>query len=61
MSKRLARILKNQPQVKVLARAHNRDNERNIWLLLLGAAAASAAYLFGFFFSFTGGYAPAGD
>jgi hypothetical protein len=61
MSKRLARMLRNQPQVKVQARAHNSDSERTTWLLLLGTAAAGMAYLFGFFFSFTGGCAPAGD
>ena len=62
MSKRYINLLKNQPQVKVEAKAHNNQIDARIWLLTLGATvAASAVYLVGFFFSFTGGCVPAGD
>ncbi|MCG3210889.1 MAG: hypothetical protein FOGNACKC_04525 [Anaerolineae bacterium] len=62
MSKRYARLLKNQDKVKVMAQSYNHQKDNLIWLLTLGAAAAaSVAYLFSFFFSFTGGRAPAGD
>ncbi len=61
MSKRYNQLLKNQPQIKVVAQAHNSQKDARLWLLALGAAAASVMYLFGFFFSFTGGRVPAGD
>ena len=62
MSKQVERLLKNQPKVKVIAQSYNDQKERLVWLLTFGAAAAaSVAYLFSFFFSFTGGRAPAGD
>lgn len=62
MSKRYARLLKNQDKVKVMVQAYTHQQDNLIWLLTLGAAAAaSVVYLFSFFFSFTGGRVPAGD
>jgi glycerol-3-phosphate acyltransferase PlsY len=58
MSKQVKRLLKNQPKVKVIAQSYDDQKERLVWLL---AMAASIAYLFSFFFSFTGGRAPASD
>ncbi len=62
MSKRYAHLLKNRDNVKVMAQSYSHQTDNLIRLLTLGAAAAAGvAYLFSFFFSFTGGRAPAGD
>lgn len=62
MSKRYERLLNHQAKVKVIAQSYNQQKDNIIWLITLGAAvAASAVYLFSFFFGFTGGRVPAGD
>ena len=59
MSYRKYRWLKNQP--KVIAYSATQSPEHVTWLAAAAIAAAGIVYLFGFFFSFSGGRAPAGS
>jgi len=58
MSKRYVRLLKSQTNVKVVAQSVDNRTEKWVWL---AAAVAGVVYFFSFFFSFTGGGAPAGN
>ena len=60
MSKRLVQLLKNQEKVKVVAKAHNNQQENLVWYAALAAVLASAFYFFSFF-AFTGSRALTGD
>jgi len=49
MSKHLRRLVKNQPQVKVVAHTH--DNSKDtVWFVTLAAAFAGVFYFFGYYF-----------
>ncbi|MBE7469231.1 MAG: hypothetical protein HS114_08855 [Anaerolineales bacterium] len=49
MSKHLRRLVKNQPQVKVVA--HTQDNSKDtVWFVTLAAAFAGVFYFFGYYF-----------
>ncbi|MCQ3976866.1 MAG: hypothetical protein DPW09_25850 [Anaerolineae bacterium] len=49
MSKHLRRLIKNQPQVKVVAHTH--DNSKDtVWFVTLAAAFAGVFYFFGYYF-----------
>lgn len=59
MSKRQHSWFEEQP--KVVAHRANRPSDPTGWLAAAAVAAAGIVYLFGFFFSFTGGRAPASN
>ena len=59
MSKRQKSLFEQQP--KVIALRATRQTDPTPWLAAAAVAAAGIVYLFGFFFSFTGGRAPAGN
>ena len=50
-----------EQQPKVVAYRATRPSDPTAWLAAAAVAAAGILYLFGFFFSFTGGRLPAGN
>lgn len=51
MPKHYRHLIKNQPQVKVVA--HTQDNSKDtVWFVTLAAASAGAFYFFGYYFGY---------